>query len=188
MQAQALSCGARSQTAEVSQVPSGWIELGRVGAPWGIKGWVHVDSYTDPPDGILEYRRWMLRLGSGERVSHRIAEGHPHSDRIVARLEGIEDRDRAAALTGAVIEVDRAELPPTGEREYYQADLIGLPVRNLEGVALGKVDYFVESPTGPMMIVKGEREYWIPAVPQHLKKVDLAAGSIEVDWPVEPLG
>jgi len=164
-------------------LPSGWIELGRIGAPWGVKGWVHVDSYTDPPDGILEYRQWMLRLGSGERVSHRIAEGHPHSDRIVARLEGIDDRDRAAALTGAVIEVDRAELPPTGEREYYQADLIGLPVRNLEGVALGKVDSFVESPTGPMMIVKGEREYWIPAVPQHLKKVDLAAGSIEVDWP-----
>ena len=118
----------------------------------------------------------------------RIAEGHPHSDRIVARLEGIEDRDRAAALTGAVIEVDRAELPPTGEREYYQADLIGLPVRNLEGVELGKVDYFVESPTGPMMIVKGEREYWIPAVPQHLSKVDLAAGLILVDWPAEPLG
>ena len=50
------------------------------------------------------------------------------------------------------------------------------------------MDYFVESPTGPMMIVKGEREYWIPAVPKHLKKVDLAADSIEVDWPVEPLG
>jgi 16S rRNA processing protein RimM len=130
----------------------------------------------------------MLRLGSGERVPHRIAEGQPHSDRIVARLEGIEDRDRAAALTGAIIEVDRAELPPTGEREYYQADLIGLPVRNLEGVELGKVDYFVESPTGPMMIVKGASEYWIPAVPQHLKKVDLAADSIEVDWPAEPLG
>ena len=74
----------------------------------------------------------------GRAGSPRVAEGQPHSDRIVARLEGIEDRDRAAALTGAVIEVDRAELPPTGEREYYQADLIGLPVRNLEGVELGK--------------------------------------------------
>jgi len=130
----------------------------------------------------------MLRLGSGERVPHRIAEGHPHSDRVVVRLEGIEDRDRAAALTGAVIEVDRAELPPTGEREYYQADLIGLPVRNLEGVELGKVDYFVESSTGPMMIVKGEREYWIPAVPKHLSKVDLGAGLIQVDWSAEAPG
>jgi 16S rRNA processing protein RimM len=106
---------------------------------------------------------------------------------VVARLEGIEDRDQAAALRGAVIEVDRAELPPTGEREYYQADLIGLPVRNLEGIDLGKVDYFVDTPTGPMMVVKGEGQYWVPAVPKHLSKVDLAAGLILVDWPANLL-
>jgi 16S rRNA processing protein RimM len=129
-----------------------------------------------------------LRLGSGERVSYRLAEGQPHSDRLVARLEGIEDRDRAAALRGAVIEVDRAELPPTGEREYYQADLLGLPVRNLEGAALGKVGYFTDSPVGPMMVVQGTREYWIPAGPRHLAKVDLAAGLVLVDWPQEPSG
>jgi 16S rRNA processing protein RimM len=163
----------------------GWIELGRVGAPWGVKGWVHVDSYTDPPEGILEYRQWALRRGSGERISRRLIEGRPHSERLVARLEGIEDREQAAALTGATIEVDRTELPPTGEREYYQADLIGLLVRNLEGAELGKLVHFVDALTGPMMVVQGEREYWIPAVPRHLTKVDLAARLILVDWPAE---
>ena len=156
-----------------------------MGAPWGVKGWIHVDSYTDPPDGILEYRRWTLRLGSGERITRGVIEGHPHSDRLVARLEGIEDRDRAAALNGAVIEVARADLPPTGEREYYQADLLGLAVRDLDGAELGKVGYFMDTPTGPMMVVKGAREYWIPAVPKHLSKVDLAAGLILVDWPLD---
>ena len=159
--------------------------MGRIGAPFGVKGWVHVDSYTDPTDGILDYEQWTLRLGSGERVKYQLVDGHPHTDRLVARLEGIEDRDRAAALRGAVIEVDRAELPPTGEREYYQADLLGLPVRNLEGAALGKVDYFADTPTGPMMVLKGTREYWIPATPRHLAKVDLAAGLVLVDWPEE---
>ena len=167
-------------------MPSGWIELGRIGAPWGVKGWMHVDSYTDPPEGVLDYPQWVLRLGSGERTTYRVVEGHPHTDRLVARLEGIEDRDRAAALRGAVIEVDRSELPPPGEREYYQADLIGLPVRNLEGAELGKVGYFSDGLAGPMMVVQGEREFWIPAVPRHLSKVDLAAGLILVDWPVEP--
>jgi len=156
-----------------------------LGAPWGVKGWIHVDSYTDPPDGILEYRQWTLRLGSGERIIRELVEGRPHSDRLVARLEGIEDRDRAAALNGAVIEVARADLPPTGEREYYQADLLGLMVRNLDGAELGKVDYFADTPTGPMMVVQGERVYWIPAVPMHLSKVDLAAGLILVDWPLD---
>ena len=163
-------------------MPSGWIELGRIGAPWGVKGWVHVDSYTDPSEGILDYPQWALRLGSGERIKVRLVEGRPHADRLVARLEGIEDRDQAAAVRGAVIEVDRAELPPTRAREYYQADLIGLAVHNLEGVELGKVAHFVDSPTGPMMVVRGEREHWVPAVPRHLSKVDLAAGLIRVDW------
>jgi 16S rRNA processing protein RimM len=159
--------------------------LGRIGAPWGVKGWVHVDSYTDPLDGILEYGQWVLRLGSGERVTRSVAEGHPHSDRLVARLEGIEDRERAAMLTGAVIEVARAELPPTGEREHYQTDLLGLEVRNRQDAQLGKVGYFVDTPAGSMMVVQGEREYWIPAIPQHLSKVDLAAGLILVDWPLD---
>ncbi len=38
-------------------------ELGRIGAPFGVKGWLHVDSYTDPPEALLEYREWALRLG-----------------------------------------------------------------------------------------------------------------------------
>jgi 16S rRNA processing protein RimM len=164
----------------------GWIELGRIGAPWGVKGWMHIETYTDPPAALLEYRQWVLRLGTGERVTRRLAEGHPHSDRLVARLEGIEDRDRAAALTGAVIEVDRAELPPTGDREYYRADLIGFKVTNLENVELGLVGYFADTPTGPMMVVQGEREHWVLATPKHLRKVDLAARLILVDWPAEP--
>ena len=39
-----------------------WVELGRIGAPYGIKGWVHVESYTDPPEGLLEYRLWVLKM------------------------------------------------------------------------------------------------------------------------------
>jgi 16S rRNA processing protein RimM len=164
----------------------GWIELGRIGAPWGVKGWMHIETYTDPPEGLLEYRQWVLRLGTGERITRRLADGHPHSDRLVARLEGIEDRDKAAALTGAVIEVDRAELPPTGDREYYRADLVGFKVRNLQDVELGTVGYFVDTPTGPMMVVQGAREHWVLAIPKHLRKVDLAAGLILVDWSAEP--
>ena len=165
-----------------------WIELGRIGAPYGVKGWMHVESHTDPPERLLEYRQWAVRLGSGERVAHRVAEGRAHSRRVVARLEGIEDRDQAATLTGAVIEVERAELPPTGDREYYRADLVGLKVSNLEGAELGTVAYFVDTPTGPVMVVQdgAGREHWVLATPRHLRKVDLAAGQVLVDWQAEP--
>jgi 16S rRNA processing protein RimM len=158
-----------------------------VGAPFGVRGWSHVDSYTDPPEGLLEYAQWVLRVGSGERTTRRLAEGHPQGDRLVARLEGVEDRDAAAALTGAVIEVPREELPPPGKRQYYQADLIGLAVRNLEGVEMGKVAQFVEAPTGPVMVVKDSAgaEHWVLATPEYLRKVQIDAGWILVNWPLE---
>jgi 16S rRNA processing protein RimM len=164
-----------------------WIELGRLGAPYGVKGWVHVDSYTDPPQGLLQYRQWGLRLGSGARITRRLAAGRGHGAGLVAQLEGVTDRSGAAALTGAVIEVERAALPRAGAHEYYRADLVGLSVRNLAGVTLGTVSHFVDAPGGAVMVTRetGGREHWVPAGPKHLRKVDLAAGLIVVDWPAE---
>jgi 16S rRNA processing protein RimM len=148
---------------------------------------MHVDSYTDPPEGLLEYPQWVVRTGSGERVTLELVEGHPHGDRLVARLDGVDNRDAASALTGAVIEVQRADLPPPGERQHYRADLVGLAVRNLEGVEMGQVAQFVDAQTGPVMVVKDTegREHWVLATPQYLRKVEVDAGLILVDWPVE---
>jgi 16S rRNA processing protein RimM len=164
-----------------------WVELGRLGAPFGVKGWVHVESWTDPPERLLESREWALRLPSGERVNRRVAEGRTHGAGLAARLDGVESRDQAAALTGAVVEVDRAALPPAGEREYYRADLIGCEVRNLEGTSLGVVSHFVDAPRGALMVTKesGGREHWVLAIPKHLRRVDTAARTVLVDWPAE---
>ena len=148
---------------------------------------MHVDSYTDPPEGLLDYPQWVLRVGSGDRITRKLAEGHPHGDRLVARLDGVEDRDAASVLTGAVIEVQRADMPPAGKRQHYRADLVGLAVRNLEGVEMGKVAQFVDAPTGPVMVVKDAegREHWVLATPEYLRKVDMDAGLILVDWPLD---
>ena len=172
-----------------------WVELGRIGAPFGLAGWVHVASYTEPPEALLEYPEWALRPEGAERKRHRLVEGRLQGERLVVRLEGVESRDGAALLTGAWVEVERAELPPTGDREYYRADLIGLEVTNLEGIALGRVAYFIDAPTGAVMVVAdradtgtdaaSRREHWVLADPSHLRRVDLAAGLILVDWPAE---
>lgn len=164
-----------------------WIELGRLGAPYGTRGWIHVDSFTDPPEGLLKYREWTLRVASGERVTRRIAAARTHGRGLVAQLEGLTSPEGAAALTGAVIEIERAALPPAGTDEYYRADLEGLAVRNLEGVPLGTVSHFVDAPAGVVMVTKEPdgREHWVLASPQHLRTIDLAARLIVVDWPAE---
>jgi 16S rRNA processing protein RimM len=94
----------------------------------------------------------------------------------------VEDRDQAAALRGAQISVPRAELPAPGAKDFYRADLIGCEVVNLDGSALGVVQHFVETAAQALMVVRGEREYWVPAVARHLRRVDLAARRIVVDW------
>jgi 16S rRNA processing protein RimM len=173
------------------------LELGRIGAPYGIKGWVHVQSFTHPPEKLLKYRSWSLSAAQVERVgsvqaagaaeapAFKVVEGRLQGKGLVARLEGIEDRDRAALLQGSMISVARSLLPKLRKREFYQADLIGLSVTNLEGVALGEVSHFVETPGGDVMIVRSGagQEHWVPATKEHLSKVDLAAGQVVVDWP-----
>ena len=156
------------------------LELGRIGAPYGIKGWVHVQSFTNPPEKLLKYRSWSLNA-----VAYEVMEGRLHGSNVVARLEGIEDRDKAALLQGSMISVPRSVLPKLRKREFYQADLVGLGVANLEGVALGKISHFVETPGGDVMVVRSEagQEHWVPATKEHLSKVDLAAGAVVVDWP-----
>jgi len=78
--------------------------------------------------------------------------------------------------------VPRSELPRRDDKDYYRADLIGCEVLNLAGQRLGVVQYFLETPAQVLMVVRGESEYWVPAVPQHLRRVDLGARQVTVDW------
>jgi 16S rRNA processing protein RimM len=157
------------------------IELGVVGAPFGVRGWVKLRSHTDPPERLLEHRSLQLRLGGAWRA-YRIEASGRSGGQLTVKLVGVEDRDAAAALKGAMIGVPRSELPPREDKDFYRADLIGCEVTNLEGERLGVVSHFVEIPAHALMVVRGEQEYWVPAVPQHLRRVDLQARRIIVDW------
>ncbi|MEJ0006178.1 MAG: ribosome maturation factor RimM [Steroidobacteraceae bacterium] len=162
-----------------------WVELGRIGSPYGVLGWMHIQSFTEPLEGVLDYPVWGLRLGPAPQSSYRVLSGRIQGRGLVAHLEGVADRDAAARLRGAMIEVRRSALPPPGKREYYRSDLLGFAVRNLEGVELGKLDHFVDGAASAMMVVAGTDEYWIPAIPQYLRKVDLDRRVLSVDWPAD---
>jgi 16S rRNA processing protein RimM len=159
--------------------------MGRIGAPYGVKGWVHVESFTEPATELLNYRTWSLRAAGGERHERQVAEGRAQGAGLVARFEGIGDRDAAALLRGAMVEVPRAELPRAPRGQYYRADLVGLTVRNVEGVELGVLAHFVDAPAGAVMVVRGAKEHWVPATPVHIREVRLDEGVVVVDWPAE---
>jgi 16S rRNA processing protein RimM len=165
----------------VSGETSALIELGVVGAPFGIRGWLKLRSYTDPPERLLEHRTLRLLLGGTWRAFRVEATGRS-SSALTVKLAGVTDRSAAEALKGAEIGVPRSELPPCAARDFYRADLLGCEVVNLSGDRLGVVAHFVEIPAHALMVVRGEQEYWVPAVPQYLRRVDLEARRVVVDW------
>jgi 16S rRNA processing protein RimM len=176
---------------------SSLIELGVVGAPFGVRGWVKLRSFTDPPERLLQHRTLLLGV-AGSWVSYSIEASGRSGGQLTAKLQGVGDRDQAQALRGAGIRVPRSELPQRDEKDFYRADLIGCEVVNLAGLSLGTVRHFVETPAQVLMVVRGATaapgavgeggssprapEHWIPAVPRHLRRVDLDARRVVVDW------
>ena len=146
---------------------------------------MHCESFTDPDVNLWQYRRWRLRLGNGSERDVDLTESRRHGERWVVKVEGIDNPEAAQVLAGAGVWVARAELPPPAAGEFYQADLLGLRVRNCEGQLLGTVVHFVAGPANTVMVVRGEREHWVPVSPQHLLKVDLGLGEVRVDWPAD---
>lgn len=155
--------------------------MGRIAAPYGIRGWVKVQPYTEWLDSLLDYPLW--RLGDqGVWQAMELLQGRPHGRFLLAQLAGVEDRDAAERLRGMEVAVARAELPPPAEDEYYWDDLIGLEVVNVAGETLGRVEGLLETGAHDVLRVMAERERLIPFTAPIVLAVDLTAGVIRVDW------
>lgn len=157
------------------------VVVGRVAGIFGVKGWVRVFSYTDPPGNILEYGPWLVGPDQGRRF--RLTEGAVHGKGIIAHLEGVDDRDAARALIGASIAVSREALGEAGDGSFFWSDLVGLKVVNEQGEDLGVVTDLLETGANDVLVLKGERRRLVPFVNGTVvKSVDLAGGVVTVDW------
>lgn len=159
-----------------------WVVLGRVSGLFGVKGWVKVFSDTQPRQGIVDYPVWYL---GEEHRPYPLKQGKAHGKSVVALLEGVDDRDQAAALLESEIAIPRSQLPEAGDDEYYWADLEGLQVVTREGVELGQVDYLFETGANDVMVVQGERQRLLPFIADVVLEVSLPEGRILVDWDPE---
>ena len=163
-----------------------YITVGKIGAPYGVRGFVKVQSFTESIENLLEYDPWYLGNESGDNqhwTEIPVEEARVHGKGIIAKFEGCHDRDAAARLTGQDIAIRRDQLPESEEGEYYWVDLIGLEVKTLEGISLGTVDHLMETGANDVLVVKGDRERLIPYVPGHIvHEVNIESGIIRVDW------
>ncbi len=167
--------------------------VGKISGVYGVKGWVKVYSDTDPREGITAYNPWYIQQGSRgnpcEWREIRVEHGRRQAKTLIAKLEGVDDRDAAMRLTGATIAIRPEQLQALGKDEFYWRDLIGLRVSNKAGVELGTVQRLMETGANDVLVVGGgrgnaeQKELLIPWIPgQAILDVDLEHGQLRVDW------
>lgn len=159
------------------------VVMGKIVGAFGIQGWVRVHPFSDDPGSLVRFREWLLADTENGWRQAKIAESAVHGRSLVARLEGVADRNAAERMGGTEIAVLRAALPPAAVGEFYLKDLEGLEVVNDVGEELGAVaEVFSNGGQEVLRVTGAETERLIPFVEAYVKSVDLAAKRILVDW------
>ncbi|MCW5770244.1 MAG: ribosome maturation factor RimM [Rhodospirillaceae bacterium] len=151
--------------------------LGIIVGAHGVRGAVRIKSYTSVPGGIAAYGPVEDEGGSRRFRLEPIGTAR---GAVLARIEGVADRDAAEALRGLRLYVPRSALPAAKEDEYYHADLIGLPVETREGARLGTVGAVHNFGAGDILEVRreGGGDILLPFTASIVPEVDIAGRRI----------
>jgi len=196
-------------------VPDDLVEVGRIVAAHGVRGWLKIQPYSADAQALLRAAIWWLKPPAagpqaGMAPSARAIEvrtSRLHGGRfVVAQFEGIADRTAAEALQGCTVWASRAAFPEAGEDEYYWVDLIGCDFFGQSGEAscfLGRVDEVFDNGAHAVLrvargVLDGQGGFQpeadargrpvhvlVPFVQAHVQRVDLAARRIDSDWPAD---
>lgn len=151
----------------------------------GIRGDVLVRTYTDAPEAVAAYG--PLTDATGQRsFSLRVVRVTPKG--VVARVNGIDDRNGAEPLRGTKLYIERAKLPETGVAEFYHADLIGLRALSGDGAVLGEIVAVQNFGAGDLLELKpvdGSETEFIPFEDKWVPHIDLDAGTLVITRPAE---
>ena len=160
-----------------------WVALGVIGAPKGLDGAVRITSYTADPANIAAYGQ-VYDGPSGQPLPLRVRQTVKGT--VIAKIDGITDRDAATRLNGTRLYVPRAALPAPAEEEFYHCDLIGLRVERQDGGALGTVGAVFDAGAGDVIEVvdeNGAPAILLPFTKSVVPGVDIAGGRLIVDPP-----
>jgi 16S rRNA processing protein RimM len=169
-----------------------YVELGKIVGVWGVKGWIKLHSYTRNRADIANYKKWFLQSSKAKTKSAynelteiEVLNCREQGRGIVAQLEGVNDRDQAAGLSGWHILVKQSDLPKLPKGEYYWHQLIGLMVSSTEGKQLGQIDSLLETGANDVLVIKpvsGGSDVLIPNTKEVVKEIDIKLGTMLVDW------
>ena len=161
--------------------------MARIAAPFGIKGWVKLQTYTEFPDSLDEFATWFMQTPKGwEEIE--VEEFSVNAKGVIAKLKGCDTRNAAELISKRDVAVPRDWLGETGTGEYLWIDLIGSEVVNTLGDKLGRVETLMETGANDVLVVKSVTksedsiERLIPYTAQVILTVNMAQKTILVDW------
>lgn len=164
------------------------VTLGKLGKVHGLKGWLRLHSYTNPPENIANYQQFQACLGSVERHLE-LDDIRQQGESYLAHFTGIDQPEQAQELVGADLQVDREALPGLEANEYYWHQLQGLKVVNQQAQCLGYVDRLLETGANDVLVVTpgqdsiDDHERLIPYLfGTVVQQVNLDRREISVDW------
>ena len=179
--------------------------VGVIGKPHGLDGEMTLRAYNLHGADLAKVPELIFERGQG-RDARRLRTARRRADGWLVRVEGVDSRDAAAALTHTPVRVLKQALPALGPGEFFVEDLLGCEVRTVDGDVLGLVDTIFWNGAHDVMSVQqtvhggqvegadaGEGggagkarpavvEHLIPLVPNFLHTVDPAARQVVVVW------
>ena len=155
--------------------------VGVFGAAQGVRGEVRLKSYTGEARDIGTYG--PLSTEDGGRSFKVLSLRAVKDDILVARIEGIDHRDAAAALTNTRLFVPRDRLPPPDAEEFYHIDLVGLLAQDEGGASLGRVEGVENYGAGDILEIAPDRPgetLLVPFTLAFVPTIDFATGRLVV--------
>ncbi len=161
-------------------VDDDYMETGRVGRTHGVAGFLNLRS-DNTTENLLESGIVRIRDRQGTFFDAEISQIVGCGDGRLVRFKGYDTKEKAAALSGALIFVRRENARPLGDGETYYKDLIGLSVV-FEGSSVGKVINLIEGAQSLILeILKCDgKKALVPYMKVFVAEPDVKAGSIEL--------
>ena len=140
------------------------IELGYIGGAHGLHGEVLFRPHNlDTTLPTLEMDVVVVDPKGGRRTL-RVTARRKAGKGVLLGFQGVVDRTGAEALCGRTIEVARDLLPPLEDGEFYYEDVVGLPVRDVGGAEVGRVDAVFQAATDILIVKRPGGELLVPVV------------------------
>jgi 16S rRNA processing protein RimM len=158
------------------------LPFGRLGRPHGVRGELSLRPFNEGGQGLSDLPALVQVVRDQIRRPMTVVAVRPANDVLLIRLEGVDTREQAAALTNFEIWLPRASLPALASDEFYVRDLVGCTVVDVEGRVRGTVKASFWNGAQDVLTLEGpEGEVFVPAVAEFIREVDLDARRVVVD-------